>query len=325
MSKWRDLVVAAALAVLTAGPVLAEPFYFLGRPAEPDEIAAWDKDVRPDGKGLPDGQGSVEDGEVVFGENCAACHGDFAEGVGNWPSLSGGQGTLADADPVKTVGSYWPYLSTLFDYIQRSKPYGNAQSLEVDEVYAIVAYLLYSNDLAEDDFVLTQGNFLQVTMPNADGFIADDRAETEYPLFSEPPCMRDCLAPVKITKRASDLDLTPAPLLPVAQQSPDILAAGQKVFRKCKACHQIGDAARDHTGPALNGIVGAGVGAVDGFFYSDAMKAAGQGGMVWTADELAAFLAAPKRHLPGTRMAFSGLKQQQDVEAVIAYLASFGG
>src|SRR5690606_23733137 len=112
--------------------------------------------------------------EMTFSENCAACHGEFAEGVDNWPKLAGGMGTLDHADPLKTIGSYWPHLSTAFDYVNRSMPFGNAQSLEPDQVYAIVAYLLYSNDLVEDDFVLSNENFTEVVLPNAEGFIVDD-------------------------------------------------------------------------------------------------------------------------------------------------------
>ncbi|MCF6232014.1 MAG: c-type cytochrome [Rhodobacteraceae bacterium] len=321
MSKWRDLMICAALAAGVSGPVWSGP-YFLGRPAEPDEIAAWNHEVQPDGTGLPLGQGAVEDGDVLFGERCAACHGDFAEGVGNWPTLSGGIGTLGDEDPVKTVGSYWPYLSTAWDFIHRSKPYGNAQTLEVDEVYSLVAFLLYSSDLVEDDFVLSHENFLDVKMPNANGFVVDDRAATEYPRFSGPPCMRDCRAPVKITKRATDLDLTPEMM--VATKELDLLAQGEKVFAKCKACHQVGEGARDRVGPALNGIVGADAARAD-FFYSDGMRAAAKAGLVWDHTELAAYLANPKAYLPGTRMNFSGLGSQADIEAVIAFLASQKG
>ena len=90
----------------------------------------------------------------IFAEKCAACHGDFAEGVDNWPKLAGGADTLDHEDPLKTVGSYWPHLTTAYDYIKRSMPYGNAGTLSDDEVYAIVAYILYSNDLIEEDFVL---------------------------------------------------------------------------------------------------------------------------------------------------------------------------
>ncbi|MGD9866153.1 MAG: c-type cytochrome, partial [Pseudodonghicola sp.] len=192
MSKYRKLIVTTALAAtLMAGPALAEKLG-LGRPALPEEIAAWNMDVSPDGTGLPEGSGSVMDGEALFSDYCAVCHGDFAEGVDNWPKLAGGAGTLADKDPLKTVGSYWPYLSTTWDYVHRSMPFGNAQTLKPDEVYAIVAYILYSNDLVEDDFVLSKENFLEVEMPNKDGFIVDDRETAEAAFWKAEPCMTNC-------------------------------------------------------------------------------------------------------------------------------------
>lgn len=323
----------------------------LGRAALPEEIAAWDVDVSPDGTGLPVGSGSVEDGEMLFSENCAVCHGEFAEGVGNWPELAGGDGTLANDDPVKTVGSYWPYLSTAWDYVHRSMPYGQAQTLSDDEVYAIVAYILYSNFLVEDDFVLSNENFLEVEMPNADGFIVDDRAEAEYPMWRTEPCMSDCKDSVEITMRASVLNVTPedeaaaeaeqvieaaaavteteAPVEEVveaveepASDAPDpaLIAAGEKVFGQCRACHQVGDDAKNRVGPMLNGIVGAEIAAVEGFKYSrvfDEMDG------TWTEDELAAFLADPRGYAKGTKMSFAGLKSEEDIAAVTAYLASF--
>ena len=142
----------------------------LGRIATRKEIAAWDRDISPDGTGLPVGSGDAIDGEEIFSERCAFCHGDFAEGLDNWPELAGGLDTLADEDPVKTVGSYWPYLSTTWDYVKRSMPFGYAQSLTDDEVYATVAYILYSNDLIDEDFVLSNESFFNVEMPNANGF-----------------------------------------------------------------------------------------------------------------------------------------------------------
>src|SRR5690606_12664185 len=111
--------------------------------------------------------------------------------------------------PLKTVGSYWPYLSTTWDYVHRSMPYGNAQTLSVDEVYAMVAYILYSNDLVDEDFVLSNENFLDVEMPNADGFIIDDRIETEFSLWVGEPCMQGCKDNVEVTMRALVLDVTP--------------------------------------------------------------------------------------------------------------------
>ncbi|MEC8197615.1 MAG: cytochrome c, partial [Pseudomonadota bacterium] len=137
MSKYRNLLLCVAAASVVGGPALAGKFG-LGRPAMPEEIAAWDLDIAPDGTGLPAGSGSVLDGEETFAEFCASCHGDFAEGVDNWPKLAGGADTLADKDPLKTVGSYWPYLSTSFDYIRRSMPFGNAQSLTDDQVYECI-------------------------------------------------------------------------------------------------------------------------------------------------------------------------------------------
>ncbi len=109
--------------------------------------------------GPPAGKGSVKDGETLFLERCAACHGEFAEGVGRWPVLAGGQGSLKDERPEKTIGSFWPDLSTAFDYIHRAMPYGNAQSLTADETYAIVAFLLNMNNIVKDDFVLSRETF----------------------------------------------------------------------------------------------------------------------------------------------------------------------
>ncbi len=210
MSKYPEAAGTALAFVLTlaAAPALAEPLG-LGRVALPEEIAAWDLDVRPDGTGLPAGSGSVIEGEMLFADNCAFCHGDFAEGVGNWPELAGGEDTLDREDPVKTVGSYWPHLSTVWDYVHRSMPYGNAQSLTPDEVYAMTAYILYSNYLVEDDFVLSDENFLDVEMPNADGFIVDDREEAEAHFWKGEPCMEGCKDNVEITMRARVLDVTP--------------------------------------------------------------------------------------------------------------------
>jgi cytochrome c len=346
-------LVGAANASTGAG----EGKFGLGRPALAEEIAAWDVDVSPDGTGLPVGSGSVEDGEMVFSENCAVCHGEFAEGVDNWPELAGGEGTLADDDPVKTVGSYWPYLSTAWDYVHRSMPYGSAQTLSDDDVYAIVAYILYSNFLVDDDFVLSNENFLEVEMPNANGFIIDDRAETEYPIWRTEPCMENCKESVEITMRATVLDVTPeeeaaatpaaepavvqtaAVSEPVAETAaavtetaaaveapaaeaadPALIAAGEKVFGKCKACHQVGDGAKNRTGPQLNGIVGAEIASVDGFKYSGVLSDMGG---TWTAETLAAFLADPRGFAKGTKMSFAGLKSEDDIAAVTAYLASF--
>ena len=189
------------IAGLLAAPATAGKLN-LGRAALPTEVAAWDIDVRPDGLGLPAGSGSVTDGEELFADQCAACHGDFGEAVGRWPALAGGHETLAEERPVKTIGSYWPYLSTAYDYIFRAMPYGDAQSLTPDEVYQLVAYILYLNDAVDEGFILTKENFTGVAMPNIDSFRLDDRATTEYPAFSQEACMTDCKPSVQITGRA---------------------------------------------------------------------------------------------------------------------------
>lgn len=344
MSKFLKMTTAV---FLLSVPALADTFG-LGRIALPEEIAAWNLDVSPDGTGLPKGSGDVLTGEEVFADQCAACHGDFAEGVDNWPKLAGGWGTLADDDPLKTVGSYWPYLSTTWDYVNRSMPFGNAQSLTPDEVYAMVAYILYSNDLVEEDFVLSDDNFAEFEMPNAGGFIIDDRIATEHSKWVGEPCMENCKDSVEVTMRAMVLDVTPveAGVLPVigaevtpsvveaapvaeevpavveAALEPELIEAGEKVFRKCKACHQIGDGAKNRSGPILTGIVGSAAGGVDGFKYSNALKAMADGGLVWDEANLRAFLAKPKSFMKGTKMAFSGLKKDADLAAITAYLAS---
>ncbi|GLQ25423.1 c-type cytochrome [Sulfitobacter pacificus] len=333
MSKFLKSTALLAALSLPASPVLAEKFG-LGRPALPEEIAAWDGDIMPDGTGLPVGSGDALIGEEIFATQCAACHGDFAEGIDNWPKLAGGADTLDHEDPLKTVGSYWPYLSTAFDYIKRSMPYGNAGTLSDDDVYAIVAYILYSNDLIEDDFVLSNESFFDVEMPNADGFILDNRAETEYARWTGEPCMQNCKSEVKVTMRAMVLDVTPTeqeesapvdatPAPVVAAFDAELAAQGEKVFKKCKACHQIGEGAKNRSGPILTGIVGNNAGAVEGFKYSRALKQAAEGGLVWSEIELAAFLAKPKSYMKGTKMSFAGLKKETDQAAVIEYLKSF--
>lgn len=183
----------------------------LGRPALPEEIKAWDTDVRPDGQGLPVGKGTVKQGDALFQSHCAACHGEFGEGVGRWPVLAGGLGTLKADRPDKTIGSFWPDLSSVFDYIRRAMPFGNAHALKNDEIYAIVAYLLAMNDIVKDEnFELNEKNFTSIKMPNAGAFYEDDRESAEKRFWKKDPCMKDCrtTAP-KVTGRAINVDVTP--------------------------------------------------------------------------------------------------------------------
>lgn len=207
----RTEVQTAAATAAPASELREGGTFHLGRKATEDEIAAWDIDVRPDGTGLPEGSGTVADGEVLFTDNCAVCHGDFGEGVGRWPVLAGGQDTLTKERPEKTIGSYWPYLSTVYDYVRRAMPYGNARSLSDDDVYALTAYLLYLNDIVEDeDFELSKENFTDIHLPNEENFIADTRLEEPQYAEKKEPCMTDCKPEaVTITMRARILDVTP--------------------------------------------------------------------------------------------------------------------
>ena len=158
--------------LLVAAPVLAEAGFDprnggpgLGRPV-PDYQGTI---VSGDGSGLPQGSSSAAQGEAIFALRCAACHGVDGQLAGN--SLVGGIGSLATASPLKTVGSYWPYAPTLYDYIARAMPYNDEKSLTVDEVYAVTAYVLYLNRIVELNQVLSDKNLADVNMPNRGGFI----------------------------------------------------------------------------------------------------------------------------------------------------------
>ena len=358
MSRFLKASALGLAALAVAGPVSAEGLG-LGREATPDEVAAWNIDIRPDGTGLPEGSGDVFTGEEIFTEKCAVCHGDFGEGAGRWPVLAGGRGTLTSSRPVKTVGSYWPYLSTVWDYVHRAMPFGDAQSLSADETYALVAYILYLNDIVDDEFELSKENFLEIEMPNAAGFYADDREQS--PIWAaDDACMENCKTDVKITMHAAVLDVTPeseggggleggdlegggpapeasagteasvevaaaettapAATPTAAAIDEELAAAGEKVFRKCKSCHQIGEGAKNRTGPILNGVVGAPVGHIEDFRYSNAFRELHDGGAVWDEAALDAFLAKPRDFAKGTRMFFAGLKKAEDRAAVIEYL-----
>ncbi len=183
----------------------------LGRRALDEEVVAWDIDIRPDGLGLPKGSGNAIDGSELYENHCASCHGSFGEGTVRWPVLAGGEDTLTEERPEKTVGSYWPYLSTVYDYIRRAMPFGNARSLSDDDVYAITAYILYLNDLEDEEFELTSENFTSIRMPNEENFTADNRHEESYRLTNNSePCMNNCAdIPARIIQRARVLDVTP--------------------------------------------------------------------------------------------------------------------
>jgi S-disulfanyl-L-cysteine oxidoreductase SoxD len=142
----------------------------LGRPATAEQIAGWDISIAPDGSGLPPGSGSVQEGARIFAAKCQSCHG--AEGAGQpYDRLVGGLGTLKSQAPVRTVGSYWPYATTLFDYIRRAMPLPQPQSLTADETYALAAYLLERNGVIKAGDKMNAKTLPRVVMPNRDSFI----------------------------------------------------------------------------------------------------------------------------------------------------------
>jgi cytochrome c len=142
----------------------------LGRVATPAEVAGWDVSIPPDGTGLPPGRGTSAQGASVFEQKCQNCHGEKGAGQPN-DRLVGGRGTLASKTPVRTIGSYWPYATTVFDYVRRAMPYTQAHSLSDDEVYAVTAYLLHLNGIIGEADVMDAQTLPKVKMPNRDNFI----------------------------------------------------------------------------------------------------------------------------------------------------------
>ncbi|MEQ1949067.1 MAG: cytochrome c [Bryobacteraceae bacterium] len=172
--------------LLAAGVLFSAPLAFaqqkatIGKPASQDKIAAMNLTVFPDGRGLPDGKGTVAAGKEVFKEKCAVCHNDHGEGRENqYPPLVGGIGTINSSKPIKTVGSYWPYATTVFDYIRRAMPYDQPGSLTSDQIYASVAFILNANGIIGDNDEMNKTTLPKVKMPNRDGFIPDARPDVK--------------------------------------------------------------------------------------------------------------------------------------------------
>lgn len=257
----------AAIALAVSGAVSAGPLG-IGSTATAEMIAGWDIDIRPDGTGLPDGEGSVAEGEKLYEAKCASCHGLFGEGAGRWPVLAGGEGTLDTAHPEKTVGSYWPYASTLWDYIHRAMPYPAPQSLTDDEVYSISAYVLYLNDIVDDDFIANKETFAQVKMPNEPNFYIDDRPDVQ-----NERCFKNCadaksfnivttingVTPTGHFKEDSGVaanhyegnpsDANGSAAAPQKVAMSDAATAGKAVYDKaCQACHNMGVAGAPKVG-----------------------------------------------------------------------------
>jgi S-disulfanyl-L-cysteine oxidoreductase SoxD len=191
----------ALLALLLALPASAQqPWNTLGRPATPTEISAWDIDVRPDGKGLPKGRGSVVQGRDLYDAKCTMCHGEFGEN-NQFLQIAGGVGSLASDQPVRTTGSKLNHVTTLWDYINRAMPFQAPKSLTADEVYALTAYVLHLNDILPEDTMLDERSILAVHMPNRDrfttrhGFMTRDGTPDVHNLR----CLRDCEPEVRVS------------------------------------------------------------------------------------------------------------------------------
>jgi len=147
-----------------------------GVPMSDAEVQFWDRSVTPDGATLPPGEGNVADGRIVYKTACASCHGETGQGKSPLVALVGGNGTLTATSPNKTVGSYWPYATTLFDYIRRAMPFGQQKSLSSNEVYAVTAYVLFLNGIIEEDGLITKASLPGIEMPNRDGFFWSEEA-----------------------------------------------------------------------------------------------------------------------------------------------------
>ncbi|HEX4882810.1 MAG TPA: c-type cytochrome [Casimicrobiaceae bacterium] len=220
MSRCSDRVpwvaLALAAAALIGGPCLAvaqpvatkaaaptarpAPPYGFGKPATPEEIAGWDIDVRPDGKGLPPGKGTVAKGQDVYDAKCASCHGTFGEST-DYMAIAGGVGTLASDQPIRTTGSKLNYATTLWDYINRAMPFNAPKTLSVEEVYALTAYVLHLNDLLPPDGWLDRATLIAFRMPNRDGFTTAHGfgSVKGKPDTANVACMTNCVAEVKLS------------------------------------------------------------------------------------------------------------------------------
>ncbi len=262
MSRSERMAIAVAALVLALPAAAAD--YGLGRAATAAEVAQWDIDVRADGQGLPPGRGSVADGQMLYDDKCASCHGVFGES-NDYMAIAGGVGSLKTNAPTRTVGSKLNYATTLWDYIYRAMPFTAPKTLTADETYAITAYVLHLNDILPADAELDQQSLPQVVMPNRDGYTRDHGMGTVdgKPDVRNTACMKNCETQVEI---ASQLPANFTAQLygdvaanfrhyaaarPAAEASAE--ARGVRLAREyaCSACHGVDKAI---VGPAFADI-----------------------------------------------------------------------
>jgi S-disulfanyl-L-cysteine oxidoreductase SoxD len=264
MCKFKGCAAAGALWLTTLNVLATTPWHALGDAATPSAVASWDIDVRPDGKGLLAGAGSVAAGQAIYEAQCANCHGVFGEST-EYIALTGGIGSLASDAPQRTVGSKLDYATTLWDYINRAMPFANSKTLTVDEVYAVTAYVLNLNDIVPADAVLDQHSLPQIDMPNRAGFTRDHgmTSVTGVPDVQNTACMQDCSAeqpavaselPADFTQQMYGDIRTHFRQFAAAASSPpksdQTASEGRKLaeVHGCLTCHALDKA---HVGPAL--------------------------------------------------------------------------
>jgi len=168
---YRFFVFLASLMAGNAAWAQAPNYKNVGRAPTPDEIRAWDTAVGPAGKELPPGNGTAKEGAEIFAEKCVVCHGTAGEGSQMAPRLVGGRGTLTSPQPVLTIGSYWAFATTIFDFIYKAMPRGQEGSLKSGQAYALTAFLLYKNEIIKETDIIDAKTLPAIKMPNREGFI----------------------------------------------------------------------------------------------------------------------------------------------------------
>src|ERR1700722_12536418 len=176
-SHFNFLIPAVVMASCFSAFAQTPDYKNVGRTPTPQEIQAMDIAIGIDGKELPPGSGNAKTGARLFNEKCAACHGESQEGSAQAPALVGGKGTLTSLHPKMTAGSYWPFATTIFDYIRRAMPRFQEGSLKADEVYSLTAFILYRNDIIKEEDVVDAKVLPKIKMPNRDGFIPQNLDE----------------------------------------------------------------------------------------------------------------------------------------------------
>jgi S-disulfanyl-L-cysteine oxidoreductase SoxD len=171
------LMPVMAVAACVGAAAQTPDYKNVGRTPTAQEVQAMDIAIGTDGKELPPGSGIAKTGARIFGEKCVACHGENLEGTPQAPALVGGKGTLASLHPKMTAGSYWPFATTIFDYIRRAMPRYAEGSLKTDDVYSLTAFILYRNDIIKEDDVINAATLPKIKMPNRDGFVPQNLDE----------------------------------------------------------------------------------------------------------------------------------------------------